>query len=259
MDFDQQEVSHKDAENQLEECWSSARIEFYEPADLTPDTLFERHPFCSGDKMPKNPQRVGYMRVSTSEQKTDRQALGLNESCDRLYMEKVSAVARSRPVFEEVLENLRHGDSLVVWDLDRAFRSTVDAILTAENLRHRGVNLRIVSMFVDTATPEGELFYTILAGFAQYERRIIARRTREGMEAARRRGAQIGRPRILDAETVREAYLSVSEDGYPCRYVAALLGVSRITLQRSFRRNGFGEGGIGKPSHSQERRNVHAT
>ncbi len=179
------------------------------------------------------------MRVSTAEQSTDRQAHGLQDLCDEFYPESISAVAAKRPVFEEVLAMLRPGDTLVVWDLDRAFRSTIDALLIMESLRERGIHLHIVSMYIDTSTDEGELFYTFLAGIAQYERRVISRRTREGIEAARRKGAQIGRPHLLDEETVRLAHKKIVRDGLPCRQVAALLAVNRMTLQRAFKRHGL--------------------
>lgn len=184
-------------------------------------------------------KRIGYMRVSTPAQRTDRQADGLRELCDELHFEHISAVAKHRPVFQTVIKALEEGDVFVVWDLDRAFRSTVDAILTAEKLRNRGIHFKIVSMHVDTATPEGELFYTVMAGFAQYERRIISRRTKEGIAAAKRAGVIFGRPPLLDTETVERAHYLVTEQHYPCRYVAALLGISRITLQRSFHRHGM--------------------
>lgn len=185
--------------------------------------------------MAATPKRHAYLRVSTPDQNTDRQAHGLREVCDTLHIEHVSAVAKTRPIFDALIPRLRQGDTFVVWDLDRAFRSTVDAILTAEALRARGVHFQIISMQVDTATPEGKLFYTVLAGFAQYERRIIARRTVEGMEAARRKGRVIGRPRSLSPQIVRDAYDWIAETNY----VAALLGVSRVTLQRAFKRHGL--------------------
>ena len=187
-------------------------------------------------------QRVGYMRVSTPDQRSDRQCVGLQESCDRLYLEQLSAVAGHRPVFDEALASLDAGDTLVVWDLDRAFRSTLDAILTAESLKTRGVGMHIMSLNIDTATPEGELFYTIIAAYAQFERRILRRRTREGIMAARLRGAQIGRPRALSDNTIAEAHSYIAETGYPPPYVAALLRVAPVTLDRGFRRLGLERG-----------------
>jgi len=184
-------------------------------------------------------RRLGYIRVSTKAQIADRQVLQLEAECDALHLEQVSAVAAERPVFDGLIADLAEGDTFVVVDLDRAFRSSIDAMLTADLLRRRGVAFRILSLSIDTRTPEGELFYSMVAAFAQYERRIISRRTKEGLEAARRRGVQLGRPGALTPETIREAYQWMADTGLPCRYVSALLGVSRLTLQRGFRRLGL--------------------
>ncbi len=169
------------------------------------------------------PRRIGYIRVSTPSQITDRQSLQLEAECDALHIEYVSAVAAERPVFEAVLADLRTGDALVVADLDRAFRSSIDAMLTADALRQRGVHFRILSLRIDTSTAEGELFFTIMASFAQFERRIISRRTKQGLSAARNRGVQLGRPSQLSPETINAAHEWIRSEDLPCRYVAALL------------------------------------
>lgn len=195
----------------------------------------ERDPFRSQSA----PKRYGYIRVSTASQHTDRQVMQLEAECDALRIEHVSAVASERPVFDSLLEDLEAGDTFVVVDLDRAFRSAIDAILTSEALRKRQVRFQILSFPFDTTSDEGELFFGIVALFAQFERRIISRRTREGMEAARRRGIKLGRPARLDPETVVSAHSWMLENELPCAYVSALLGVSRLTLQRSFRREGL--------------------
>ncbi|WP_238365445.1 recombinase family protein [Mesobacterium pallidum] len=183
-------------------------------------------------------RNVGYLRVSTQEQSTDRQALGLRDLCDLFHIEYVSAVSDRRPVFDRVIASMRAGDTLHVWDLDRAFRSTIDALITAETLRKRGVHLKIARLSIDTGTEEGELFYTMIAAFARFERRILARRTREGLAAARARGTRLGRPPALSKADIETAHAYL-RDGYPCRYIAFLLGVSRITLERGFHREGL--------------------
>ena len=182
------------------------------------------------------PRRIGYIRVSTERQHIDRQVMQLEESCDDLRVEYLSAVATERPVFNAVLAELTAGDTFVVLDLDRAFRSAIDAMLTAEQLDQRGIHFQILTFPMNTGTDEGAFVYGVLALAAQLERKIIRRRTREGLEAARRRGVKLGRPRSLSDATIREAHDWITETELPCRYVAALLGTSRLTLQRSFHR-----------------------
>lgn len=188
---------------------------------------------------PRKPCRVGYIRVSTPSQTTDRQTEALREECDVLRVEHVSAVAAERPVFEGVMADLAAGDTFVVLDLDRAFRSSVDAMLTAAELRNRDIAFRILSLQVDTTTPEGELFYTLLAAFAQFERRIISRRTKEGLAAAIKRGQRLGRPKSLTKEQAKSAFEDIKSNGTSTRVAAADLGVARSTLERAFREYGF--------------------
>lgn len=183
------------------------------------------------------PRTLGYIRVSTRSQMPDRQIDALRATCDELYIEYVSAVADARPVFDCVIDALAPGDSFVVMDLDRAFRSSIDAILTAEHLRQMGVTFRILSMAIDTSTAEGELYYTMVAGFAQFERRMISRRTKEGLAAARARGVRLGRRPKLSEADVMAAYRQLAT--MSCQDVAAVHGVSRLTLQRAFKRFGL--------------------
>jgi len=199
----------------------------------------------------KKTRHVGYIRVSTPSQTTDRQTEALREECDVLHVEHVSAVAAERPVFEGVMADLVAGDTFVVLDLDRAFRSSVDAMLTAAELRNRDIAFRILSLQVDTTTPEGELFYTLLAAFAQFERRIISRRTKEGLTAAVKRGQRLGRPNALAEKQVAEAYRIIRDEGKPCHAVAADLAVARSTLERAFRQHGFAYPVQAKPKQSK--------
>jgi len=149
--------------------------------------------------------KIGYIRVSTEEQNHDRQIDSLGAICEKLHIEHISAVSEKRPVFEKTLRTLKPGDTMVVHDLDRAFRSTIDALAHIEKLKKRGVAFQILSLHADTNTPAGELVYTLMAAFAQYERRILSQRTKEGMDAARRRGVHVGRPRKLNMRDTKEA------------------------------------------------------
>jgi len=180
--------------------------------------------------------KIGYLRVSTDEQSPDRQMDGLECICDQVFLEKLSAVSQKRPVFETVINQLQSGDTLVVWDLDRAFRPTVDALLEVEKLRKRGIEFQIVTLNVDTATPDGELIYTVMAAFAQFERKNLIKRTKEGMAAAKRRGKHIGRPYKLSSAQVINAHAEILSGRETFTGMALKLCCSRDTLTKSFRR-----------------------
>lgn len=184
-------------------------------------------------------RRLAYVRVSKKTQNEDRQLIALEDQCDEIFIEKISAVAKHRPVFDMLMGLLKKGDTFVILDLDRAFRSTVEAIQTAETLRERGINFKIVSANIDTSSEFGEIIYGILALLAQFERKIIIRRTREGLEAARKRGQKLGRPYALTNTQVRSAYRLVSEKEKPLYLVAKRFGVSHSTLALAFERLGF--------------------
>ena len=176
--------------------------------------------------------KAGYIRVSTQDQAVDRQIDGLQTICDEMHIETVSAV-KKRPIYDALIKNLATGDTLVVWDLDRAFRSTIDALLEAEKLRERGIEFQIVTLNVDTATPAGELVYTVMAAYAQFERKNLIERTKQGMEAARKRGVQLGRPPKLNKKQVKQARADVEMGITTIMARAKELGVCRDTLSKA--------------------------
>lgn len=182
-------------------------------------------------------RKIGYLRVSSAEQSPDRQIDGLAALCDELHVEHASAVSPSRPIYEQAVATLCPGDMLLVWDLDRAFRSVVDALLELERLRERGIALTIVNLQIDTTTPSGMLVYTVMSAFAEFERRLLSQRTKEGIAAARRRGKKIGRPRKLADDQLQDARYRLDVQGETRRHVASLLEVSPWTLTRALRRN----------------------
>ena len=180
---------------------------------------------------------IGYLRVSTAEQRPDRQIDGLKMICDELHIEKLSAVSPHRPVYERVIASLRRGDMLVVWDLDRAFRSVIDALAEAEKLRARGVHFRIANLNIDTSTPAGIFVYTMMSALAEFERRTLSQRTKEGLAAARVRGKRLGRPAKLSSEQLHDARRRIC-DGDTRQAVAADYRVAPWTLSRALRRAG---------------------
>lgn len=182
-------------------------------------------------------RKLGYLRVSTQEQRPDRQIDGLEAMCDALYIERVSAVSPKRPVFDEVVAALQPGDALVVWDLDRAFRSVVDAILVVEKLRVRGISMQIVNLQVDTDTPAGMLLYTVLSAFAEFERRMLSQRTKEGLAAAQKRGQKLGRPRKITDDQLDQARRCIRSGEQRISDLAQELGVAPWSLTRALRRH----------------------
>ncbi|MDM3870224.1 recombinase family protein [Porticoccus sp. W117] len=136
--------------------------------------------------------RYGYVRTST----TDRQINELEGCCDKVYIEDgVSARKKNRPVFQEVYAKLKAGDAFVVISYDRAFRSTVEGLNSLDDLTERGVKLESLSQRFDPTTPDGRFFYTMIIAAGEWEIGILSRRTIDGLQAAIKRGAKLGRPK----------------------------------------------------------------
>ena len=180
--------------------------------------------------------KVGYLRVSTEEQCIDRQVDALSPICDDLRIELLSAAAKVRPVYQALTEQLRDGDTLVILDLDRAFRSAKDASTESDKLTERGIGIQIVSMQIDTATPHGKLLYTFISGLAEFERQLLSQRTKQGLEAARKRGKRLGRRPKMDHQQLRDAQRKLQTPNATLAEVAKDYCVHPWSLTRSLRR-----------------------
>ena len=178
---------------------------------------------------------IGYARVSTDDQNLDLQRVALQEAgCERIFEDHgVSAVAKTRPGFEEALRTLEAGDTLVIWKMDRAFRSLKNALDTLDALDGTGVEFRSLTDHIDTTTPMGKCMYQVRNAFAELERSLISERTKAGLAAARRKGKRLGRPRKLSPADVARARELLAADEQSAASIAALLGVSRRTLNRA--------------------------
>jgi DNA invertase Pin-like site-specific DNA recombinase len=175
---------------------------------------------------------VGYARVSTDEQTTRLQLDALRGAgCDPVFEDTESGARRSRPQLDRALAELRAGDTLVVWKLDRLGRSLRDLLDVAEGLRERGVALRSLTEHIDTSTAAGKMLYAVLGAVAQFERDVLRERTIAGMRAAKNRGERIGRPAALTSIQVRAAKKMI-ERGESPNHVARVLRVGRSTLYR---------------------------
>lgn len=182
--------------------------------------------------------KIGYARVSTGEQNLDlqRQALEV-EGCDAIHEDKASGVLNGRKGLTDALARCAAGDVLVVWKLDRLGRSLLDLVGLVEDLKARGVGLKVLTgqgAQVDTTRPEGRMIFGIMATLAEFERELIRERTKAGMAAAMRRGVTIGRPRKLTPYQLEQAS-GMIVSGQSRADVAALLGVNVATLRRALR------------------------
>jgi DNA invertase Pin-like site-specific DNA recombinase len=183
--------------------------------------------------------RIGYARVSTDDQCVDLQTLALEAArCERIFTDRgVSGSQFSRPGLDRALRALSKGDTLVVWRLDRLGRSLPKLVELVDHLGRRGIQFTSLTECIDTTSSGGTLLFHIMAALAQFERTLIAERTRAGMHAARERGQHLGRRRSLSEDQCREAERLLSS--YPTALVAKRFQIHPRTLLRSLRRQGL--------------------
>ena len=137
---------------------------------------------------------VGYVRVSSFEQNEDRQINELkNFGVEKFFSEKISARAKFRPQFEEMMRFLREGDILVVSEFSRLARSTADLLKIVESLNQKGVEVKSLKEQLDTSTPQGKFMLTIFGAIAEFERDLLLQRQREGIRIAQAAGKYKGR------------------------------------------------------------------
>jgi DNA invertase Pin-like site-specific DNA recombinase len=193
---------------------------------------------------------VGYMRVSTSDerQSVDLQrdalvAAGVDER--HLHQDKASGARDDRPGLKACMGDLREGDVLIVWKLDRLGRSLSHLIRIVEELKKRGVAFRSLTETIDTTNVHGSFLFNLFGTLAEYERALITERVNAGLAAARRRGRKGGRPPTIDAEKI-DQILAALEGGASKASVCRSFQVPRSTLIDMLKRTGWpGAGAAG--------------
>ena len=177
----------------------------------------------------------GYARVSTQEQELHLQLDALRAyGCAQVVEEKVSA-AKDRPALRGLLEQLRSGDTLVVWKLDRLGRSLKNLVELVTGFQAKQIHFISLHDHLDTTSAQGRLMFNLFASLAEFERDLTRERTIAGLAAARARGRQGGRPPGLSkesqskAEAAKTLYLQKDKT---VGQIANLLGVSRATIYR---------------------------
>ena len=181
-------------------------------------------------------KRIGYARVSTDDQDPALQVDALRAAgCTEIFEDKLSGMILKRPGLERALGAVKPDGTLVVWKLDRLGRSLRDLIGIITTLGEAGCGFRSLSEEINTQTPGGRLIFHVLGALAEFERSIIAERTRAGLAAARRRGVKVGRRLQLTPSQVGHAR-TLLDSGEGAASVARSLGVSRATLYRALAR-----------------------
>lgn len=184
--------------------------------------------------------KIGYARVSTKDQNLELQLGALQKfGCDKIYQEKLSAI-KDRPELNSMCSNLREGDIVIVWKLDRLGRSLKHLVDLISQFKKQGVEFISLSDNIDTTTPQGRLMFNMFASFAEFERELISERTRAGIAAIKLRRPGGGRTRGLTQEQKTKFYAAkhLTEEGImkPAE-VYKSLGLSKATYYRYLQMN----------------------
>lgn len=179
----------------------------------------------------------GYARVSTGDQDARLQHDALaTAGCYKVFTDTASGALASRPELGKLLDQLRPGDTLVVWRLDRLGRSIRHLIDQLTELQDRGIEFRSLQENIDTGSSGGRLVFHIFASLAEFERDLISERTHAGLEAARARGRRGGRPPLLSGDKLRTARKLYEQQDMTVAQIGEVLGVSRTTVYRALQR-----------------------
>ncbi|MBY0581226.1 MAG: recombinase family protein [Rickettsiales bacterium] len=182
-------------------------------------------------------RKIGYARVSKFDQDLKMQIDALIEAgCqeDKIFTDQISGSKSERPGLIKCLEELKEGDILIIWRLDRLGRSIIHLVTLIEDFKQRGVSIKsLCDGAIDTTTASGELIFNIFSSLAQFERKLIQERTQAGLKAARARGKQGGRkktdindPKVLTAKKMHTDHNMNIND------ICKTLKISRATFYR---------------------------
>lgn len=175
---------------------------------------------------------IGYARVSTKDQNLDLQIEALKSAgCERIYDDKISGSRTGRVGLSQALDQLREGDTFVVWKLDRLGRSTKALIDFVNDLSDKGINFKSLTNDIDTSSAQGRFFFHIMSALAEMEKALIVERTQAGLAVAKAQGRTGGRKRLFTEDKIKLAKKLLDAGTHP-KEVAQTLGVSIPTLYR---------------------------
>ena len=178
---------------------------------------------------------LGYARVSKSDdsQDTAAQVSALKSvGCKRVFEDKASGGRWDRPELHRLLDQLRAGDTLVVWKLDRLSRSLKDLLHILEKVEAVGARFRSLTEAIDTSGPAGRMLMQMLGSFAEFERAMVRERTRAGLKTAAARGRKGGRQPKLTPEQKAEILDGLGSGRKSAADLARLFRVHQTTISR---------------------------
>jgi DNA invertase Pin-like site-specific DNA recombinase len=176
--------------------------------------------------------RFGYTRVSTVAQTLHQQRDALTAAgASKIYSDTMSGARDDRPGLAALMDQLRAGDTVVVWKLDRLGRNLQHILATVMALTDRGVTLVSTSDGIDSSTAASRMMIGVLGSLAEYERELVKERTASKRTASRANGTKFGRPRKVDDADAAKAR-QLREKGIAATDIAKMLGVSRATVYR---------------------------
>jgi DNA invertase Pin-like site-specific DNA recombinase len=186
--------------------------------------------------------KIGYARVSTQDQDLALQLDALQAAgCGKIYKEKITGSTRERPELQKLLDQLRAGDVVVIWKLDRLARSLKDLVNLVNEIQEKSGALHSLNDQIDTTTPHGKFTFHVFAALAEFERDIIRERTKAGLTAARARGRVGGRPKGLSKKAQHTAIIAeklYQEREMTVKEICEQLSISRGTLYNYLRFRG---------------------
>lgn len=179
---------------------------------------------------------IGYIRVSTVDQHTDRQLVGLK--LDRIFTDKASGKNTDRPQLSAMLAYVRDGDHVYVHSLDRLARDLIDLRRIVSELVERDITIHFMAENLifssDKTSPMSDLLLSLLGAVAEFERALIRERQREGIAAAKARGVYRGRRPSLSPDQIAEVR-QLASTGVPKAELARRYAVSRETIYQALR------------------------
>ena len=190
--------------------------------------------------------KIGYARVSTKDQNLSLQIDALQkEGCELIFEEKASGAKSDRPELRRMIGQLRKGDIVIIWKLDRLGRSLRDLVNLVTEIQDKGAGLKSLNDSIDTTTPQGKLTFHLFAALAEFERDIISERTKAGLESARARGRKGGRPKGLSEQAKNKAIIAETlyrEGDFSVKQICQHLDIARSTFYKLLKYRGVQTG-----------------